>query len=195
MVTKPVVAGPDGGGDQLLCVPTGAGVALSHCGVCVVGSNDPYSPRAGVVVSGTTDWRGHMGGGGIDGIGDNSKIVEAVMRVFETDVEVWWAAGFFDGEGSVHGNHKEGKRRKDGTRRVYSRISVSNTERSLLVRFKLALGNRGCINGPYPRNGGRTTPIWHWTASHKTAREVAALLIPRCAKRKQHALGANYENF
>ena len=97
----------------------------------------------------------------------------------EKTSEIAWAAGLFDGEGSVS-FHAEGKIRKDGTRRSYPRLYVGNTDVRLLKRFLFAV-ERGKIQGPYGRFGREGQPIkpmYQWTATHKQGREAAQILRP-----------------
>jgi hypothetical protein len=96
-----------------------------------------------------------------------------------SQIELAWAAGLFDGEGSVSW-HWEGKRRKTGLRGHYPKLYVGNTDRRLLDRFFTAVG-LGKVRGPYGRfgrEGQEIKPMYHWTATHKQGREAAILLRP-----------------
>ena len=50
-----------------------------------------------------------------------------------------WAAGFFEGEGSV-GAFKTGRPRKDGTRRIGVSLSINQVDRECLDRFREVVG-------------------------------------------------------
>lgn len=116
-------------------------------------------------------------------------------RDTETDkLELAWAAGLFDGEGSVIKEHKEGRRRKDGTQRSYPRLYVGNTDQELLERFQTAL-QAGKIHGPYGRfgrYGQAIKPMYHWTASHRQGRKAAALLYPLLASHNRQRVAAAF---
>jgi len=75
---------------------------------------------------------------------------------FGIDVELAWAAGFFDGEGNVgcykHSSYKQ---------KTYLRLvaQIAQVDREVLDRFALAVG--GGVTGPYPHKG-RVNPYWRW---------------------------------
>ncbi len=84
-----------------------------------------------------------------------------------------WAAGLFEGEGSVN-------RRRYG----YS-ITVSMTDRDVLLRFYTAL-ECGRLYGPYQPKNLRAKKVWKWVVSDKAGilqfqERVGALL---CSRRK-----------
>lgn len=60
-------------------------------------------------------------------------------------LELAWAAGFFDGEGSFRTGKTNGTSNK-----FYPSIGISQTDPGVLERFKKAVG-AGYINGPYAR--------------------------------------------
>jgi hypothetical protein len=77
-------------------------------------------------------------------------------------IEMAWAAGFFDGEGSTFVlRHKQSR---GGTGRLYPcvsvGISVCQTDRRPLDRFVAALG-LGKVRGPY-RPRGNQRPYFRW---------------------------------
>lgn len=73
-----------------------------------------------------------------------------------SNIELAWAAGFFDGEGNTH-LRKPSKGTKTGTTSV-PMLSVGQAEPSTLQRFLGAVGI-GAIDGPMrPRNNNR--PLW-----------------------------------
>jgi hypothetical protein len=66
--------------------------------------------------------------------------------------ELAWAAGFFDGEGSI------GCYRKDERRPASPMLQVSQVDRFVLDRFQAALGGVGGIGGPYkPKTANSST--------------------------------------
>jgi hypothetical protein len=95
------------------------------------------------------------------------------------DIELAWAAGFFDGEGCA-GLYVHRPRR--GKERLYAHIQVEQAHKEVLDRFLAAVGV-GKIYGPYQR--GRThghlgdKQIWKYTAyGSKKAQRIFDLLSP-----------------
>jgi hypothetical protein len=91
---------------------------------------------------------------------------------FAAQLELAWAAGFFDGEGSTYLGTVS--HRKDWNRLT---LGVSQVELVPLERFRAAVG-LGRITGPY-LNGkyrGTAKPIWKWTCSGFPAKAVLKLL-------------------
>ncbi len=69
-------------------------------------------------------------------------------------VELAWAAGFFDGEGSVT-VHRKSNRRGERDGRMDLRISIMQCDPRPLQRFLDAVGSVKSVRGPYQRNRGR----------------------------------------
>lgn len=93
------------------------------------------------------------------------------------ELEVAWAAGFFDGEGSAHVGPRGGLR-----------LSLSQTDTEVLERFSAAVGGIRNISGPYFRtnaDGGRWQPVWHWRVYGVRAEFVANVLDPYLSTRKR----------
>ena len=90
-----------------------------------------------------------------------------------TSEEVAWAAGFFEGEGTV-------ARRKQGRF-----IAINNTDVDVLERFH-AIVEVGVVRGPYgPYNDLSRKPIWTWSVSNAEGRQhVADLLSPWLSVRR-----------
>ena len=86
-----------------------------------------------------------------------------------TDVELAWAAGLFDGEGSIHA--KVRTRLAEG-RMVYGRyliLSIGQKEPEVLDRFHLAVGGLGIVyryphrtsnRYAYRATGSKVEPVW-----------------------------------
>ena len=68
--------------------------------------------------------------------------------------EVAWAAGLYEGEGSV-GPQGGG---------TSCTLAITMTDREPLERFQAALG-LGTLLGPYQPKGPRRKPIWRWTCN------------------------------
>lgn len=101
--------------------------------------------------------------------------------------ELAWAAGFFDGEGSIvyKTQHYTTVR---GVERTYPALvlSVSQTDDRPLYRFKTAV-EIGNVIGPY-RNGGSSVnkPLYYWRVEGKQVAQVWRKLLPylaRCLER------------
>lgn len=71
------------------------------------------------------------------------------------EIELAWAAGFFDGEGCFKGARTNGLSDKK-----YGRISISQKDSEVLYRFKSAVGELGSVNGPYNN-------MWYYVATRK----------------------------
>lgn len=95
------------------------------------------------------------------------------------ELELAWAAGFYDGEGST-GTTGRG-------RNCYLRAAIDQVEPEPLRRFREAVGGLGSITGPHEREGNRR-PVWHYYATHHDAIQVLELLSPYLSdpKRKQY---------
>jgi len=109
-------------------------------------------------------------------------------RLHTDDIERAWAAGFFDGEGSVSAG---GARSEPG---VYRQPSMEIPQSSALgvpdalVRFERIVGS-GSITGPHPpRNPWARLPSHRWElGGHRKVESVAGILWPwlGSAKRSQ----------
>lgn len=82
----------------------------------------------------------------------------------EEDIELAWAAGFFDGEGSSY--FVNGK---------YPNISISQTDPRVLERFQRAVGGVGGVYGPYKNTH---KPVYQYNASHRKAVEAMNKILP-----------------
>jgi hypothetical protein len=81
-----------------------------------------------------------------------------------TDIELAWAAGFFEGDGSACVRHQRG-----GT---YARASAGQMDRRVLDRFQRIVGI-GKVYGPY--KDGR---YFDYRAENGNAHRLLALLLP-----------------
>jgi hypothetical protein len=88
-------------------------------------------------------------------------------------IELAWAAGFFDGEGSfiTPRNHA----------RLHQmvRATIFQTDPRVLERFRTAVLGIGSITGPYTRRNGKShwKPHWEWSAQNfEDMQAVGALL-------------------
>ena len=107
--------------------------------------------------------------------------------------ELAWAAGFFDGEGSI-----TAKRVKRASVYRYFRATVVQTDRRVLDRFVVATGTHRPVTGPHhpPSRNERTSPqyivdalgypaeamiagLWAWLSEPK--REQAMRVLEICA--------------
>ena len=117
-----------------------------------------------------------------------SHLTAARTQSFVRDeLQLAWAAGFFDGEGSVFVNNN--KRSKGGTTgKMYSLvsvdISVAQVRREPLDRFHAAVGI-GTVNGPYaPRSNQQ--PHFRFNASGRpSVLHIATALWPYLSQPKR----------
>lgn len=79
-----------------------------------------------------------------------------------------WAAGFYDGEGSVGLSGPGGR---------YPQLRISQCHPEVLQRFRLAVGGIGFVTGPHPRPAPRQD-VWVYRTSGMNAQAVAAMLWP-----------------
>lgn len=89
--------------------------------------------------------------------------------------QVAWAAGLFEGEGSI--THT----------RTDLQLTLVNTDLEIVQRFD-AIVARGKIYGPYVRgytDGCRRKPRWLWVAKGDAAHDVLDLLGPWLSARRR----------
>jgi hypothetical protein len=91
-------------------------------------------------------------------------------------LEVAWAAGLFEGEGSIHANTIKG--------RIYLLLNLSSNDRDVVERFARAIGC-GRVYGPY-LDKNATNPRWSWHAKSKAdSAHALSLLEPfLCVRRR-----------
>ncbi len=87
--------------------------------------------------------------------------------------EIAWAAGLFDGEGSITHTDRD------------LQALLKNTDLELVTRFDAIVG-RGRVYGPYEhsgRDGFVRTPYWMWIAHGDAAHEAVEVLAPWLSRR------------
>ena len=104
--------------------------------------------------------------------------------------EVDWArlAAYIDGEGSVQINTQD-ERRKTlvGTRRLYLRVMVSNTDPRLLLWLKSKFGGCMSFSSRSPRNEPRYKRIGKWLVACRQAEAVLLACLPYLIVKKDQA--------
>jgi hypothetical protein len=88
--------------------------------------------------------------------------------------EIAWAAGLFDGEGSITHSDRE------------LQLLLKNTDLEFVQRFDVIVA-RGRVYGPYQydyRDGHRRKPFWSWVAHGDAAHDVVDLLAPWLSRRR-----------
>jgi hypothetical protein len=88
--------------------------------------------------------------------------------------EIAWAAGLFDGEGSITHTDRD------------LQASLKNTDLELVTRFDAIVG-RGRVYGPYEhpgRDGFRRKPYWIWLAQGDAAHEAIEMLASWLSRRR-----------
>lgn len=82
--------------------------------------------------------------------------------------ELAWAAGFFDGEGTVMWR---------GRKRAELSLVVGQSDIRPLRRFQAAVGGLGTVRGPYFQKNPKHKPYWVFgVGSHKNTQAVVAML-------------------
>lgn len=92
-------------------------------------------------------------------------------------MELAWAAGFFDGEGSTT---------IQGTpRSPCLTVKLSQVDPRPIRRFFAAIGELGHLNGPYEQKAERGQPYYWWAANGRYAEAVIGLLWPFLSEPKR----------
>ena len=97
--------------------------------------------------------------------------------IMNDEVQVAWAAGFFEGEGCI-------KTQKAN----YQAICINNTDKDVIERF-VSIVNYGNLNGPYKSNGRKHKPThkpyWSWEISKKSeVKRILEMFLPYLGKRR-----------
>ncbi len=98
----------------------------------------------------------------------------AKLSGMATTEEIAWAAGLFDGEGSITNSDRD------------IQLLLKNTDLELVHRFDQVVG-RGHVYGPYthrPNDGYPRKPYWMWVAQGDAAHDVVDLLGPWLSQRR-----------
>jgi len=96
--------------------------------------------------------------------------------------ELAWAAGFFDGEGTVGGYWREGENR------IAFHLAVYQTERTTLDRFRAAVLGLGKVHGPHFRKDRKAShkPSYQYNiGGHRKVQAVIAMLWPFLSQPKK----------
>jgi len=91
-----------------------------------------------------------------------------------TPEEIAWAAGLFDGEGSITNTDRD------------LQLLLKNTDFELVERFERVVA-RGRVYGPYthrPADRYPRKPYWMWVAHGDAAHDVVDLLGPWLSQRR-----------
>ena len=91
-----------------------------------------------------------------------------------TPEEIAWAAGLFDGEGSITHTRRD------------LQVLLKNTDFELVDRFERIV-ERGRVYGPYERqerDGFVRKPAWLWVAHGDAGHDVIDLLAPWLSARR-----------
>lgn len=86
--------------------------------------------------------------------------------------DITWAAGFFEGEGSIVAYSRHGSGRA-----AVLRMHVAQVDPRPLERLARILGC-GKVRGPYKKSNPRARPQWNWQAENRRAQDAFALMVP-----------------
>lgn len=106
-------------------------------------------------------------------------------------VEVAWAAGFFDGEGTTCITRYQPKNQSSPA--AVLTLGVTQADPEPLERFRRAVGGFGVVNGPYLyKNGNQKKPQWRYRVSGLARVEyVYGLIAPHlCSPKREQATAA-----
>jgi hypothetical protein len=95
--------------------------------------------------------------------------------------EVAWAVGLFEGEGCFD-SHRSGKRRADGTKKRFPRMSLASSDRDVVFRFFRIVAS-GSIGRRY-RASSKRKWMWKWEATCQQARKAYAVVWPYLGRRR-----------
>jgi hypothetical protein len=100
---------------------------------------------------------------------------------FARQLELAWAAGFFDGEGCTHLS----KYTRNGVKHAYVSITIAQVERANLERWQKAVGVGSIGNARH--HGGNTKPFYVLTVSSYHAKKALDAMWPYLgdAKKRQ----------
>ena len=101
------------------------------------------------------------------------------------EIELAWAAGFFDGEGTTCITRHKPKNQHAISAVII--VSIKQTHIEELERFRSAVGGEGVINGPYQR--GKNKPYWMFRASgiERVQRIIDHLSPYMCSTKRDQA--------
>ena len=107
-------------------------------------------------------------------------------RYAPTDLERAWAAGLFEGEGSIC-LKRTGNRKKTGERRTncYPRLSLSSTDRDVLDKFVIIMGVGTVMIKSTPTEKPHWKPAWTWDVTAASARHAIALMFTHLGTRRR----------
>ena len=109
--------------------------------------------------------------------------MERELRFVVRSAEFAWAAGLFEGEGSLSRNPQEGRRG-----RAKWVLAVGMTDQDVVERFHAAVGGLGAVRGPYVsrKDGVLHKPTWQWSCAKRAhVYALAAALYPNLGERRQ----------
>lgn len=101
-----------------------------------------------------------------------------------TDVELAWAAGFFDGEGCIY---LRTSKREAGWQLL---CNLTQTDRAPIEEFQHIVGGVGYISSRHASPKGNRRPCWCWQGASRNAGEVLVLLLPYLRVKKAQAVAA-----
>ena len=99
--------------------------------------------------------------------------------------ELAWAAGLFEGEGTILWKHSGGRTK---TWAGSLGLQMWMTDEDVMARFTRIMG--GHLQGPYGPYGNGKKPLWRWDVSGSTAERAADLLEPWLCTRRRSTLAA-----
>lgn len=100
-----------------------------------------------------------------------------------TDLELAWAAGFFDGEGCIY------LRNDKRDSRWQLLLGLAQVDKAPLEDFQRIVGGVGYITKSH-RGKGNQRSCWTWQAASKNAGDVVELLLPFLRVKQSQAVAA-----
>jgi hypothetical protein len=97
------------------------------------------------------------------------------MGMAVNDHDITWAAGLFEGEGSIDIKKSRGYE--------YLRLQLASTDEDIIRKFHYIVG-LGSVFGPYGPYKTGLKQQWRWHISNKKADSVLSCLLPYLGDRR-----------
>lgn len=102
------------------------------------------------------------------------------MRLLQTDLNIAWFAGLFEGEGCL-GYYPDKRNPRTGSVRLY----IESTDKDIIDRIQSLFGGK-VWDSNYPSKPKNYKPSWRWGLSSKNeVRHIINLLYPYLGERRR----------
>jgi hypothetical protein len=101
--------------------------------------------------------------------------------------EVAWAAGLFEGEGSIYAHRMRSRGSRSNDRIALLAVQVKMGDEDVVLRFCDAVGV-GSVTGPFKGKAAHHRLMWRWRVVSDEAEKTLALLEPFLGTRRRAQL-------